>query len=227
MRCDEMTDRLDAFVDGDLPAEEAAEVQRHLEGCLACRTQLEQLSELLRRAAALPAEEQPPRDLWPQISARLSTEGSDVVRFPSPVRRYVWTWMAAAAAVVLAIASAFLMRQTSIDAGSPTIADTHRQTAAESAVVRAAYRDVEADLDRVRADLRAVLQSRRSEISPATMEIVNQNLKVIDEAIANIAEALEQEPENPELNRLLLAAYQREVKLLKQVARMPAGAELG
>ena len=55
------------------------------------------------------------------------------------------------------------------------------------------------------------------------MEIVRRNLEVIDAAIAELQAALEDDPGNGELTRMLLATYQRKIELLEQAARSTEG----
>ena len=61
------------------------------------------------------------------------------------------------------------------------------------------------------------------DLSPETMEIVRRNLEVIDAAIAELQAALERDPGNGELTRMLLATYQRKIDLLEQAARSGEG----
>ena len=75
----------------------------------------------------------------------------------------------------------------------------------------------EAQLLAASQDLLAGLESQ--DLSPETMEIVRRNLEVIDAAIAELHAALERDPGNGELTRLLLATYQRKIDLLEQAAR--------
>ncbi|HUP19296.1 MAG TPA: hypothetical protein VM778_05005, partial [Gemmatimonadota bacterium] len=56
-------------------------------------------------------------------------------------------------------------------------------------------------------------------LAPETMAIVRRNLEVIDAAIAELRAALERDPGNGELTRMLLATYQRKIELLEQAAR--------
>jgi hypothetical protein len=86
----------------------------------------------------------------------------------------------------------------------------------------AAYGSIKAEMENVRAQLLEVMQARGDEISPATQEVVLDNLKLIDDAIARIVSALEEDPNSPELNRLLLAAYESELGILRQISRLPA-----
>lgn len=54
MRCDQIEPRLDAFLDGELTAEEIAVLQSHLDGCPTCRRETESRRELRRAFAARP-----------------------------------------------------------------------------------------------------------------------------------------------------------------------------
>jgi len=69
---DRFTDRLSDYLDEDLAASEAREVEQHLETCAACRATLEELRLVVSHARALPASV-PVADLWPAIAARLDT----------------------------------------------------------------------------------------------------------------------------------------------------------
>ncbi len=68
-----------------------------------------------------------------------------------------------------------------------------------------------------RNELRAWLEQNRESLPPETLERIEANLQVIDESVDEIHTALEKNPESPELNRLLLATYRREVQLLQRV----------
>ena len=72
-------------------------------------------------------------------------------------------------------------------------------------------------LMQVREDLLRSIGQRRGELDPRTQELVDRNLEVIDQAITEIYEALEQDPENRELELLLASTYQHEVEFLKQL----------
>src|SRR5690606_3164317 len=66
-----VTHLLPDYVDDLLAPAERAAVEAHLDGCPACRTELEASRRLLADLAALPREVAPPRDLWDGIAARL------------------------------------------------------------------------------------------------------------------------------------------------------------
>lgn len=110
-------ERLGAFVDGELQADQAEAVRRHLTTCPTCRSEAEVLARagaLLREAVA--AEPSPdPEAVWQAVRRRLQAEMPAGDPVPSRRRRAPLTWLAwprsvawAAAAVLLATGLALL-----------------------------------------------------------------------------------------------------------------------
>jgi len=73
---DALREGLHALLDDELPAAERARLGRHLAACGACRQELADLRALKKRAAQLPEEVAPSRDLWPAIVARIVAGGA-------------------------------------------------------------------------------------------------------------------------------------------------------
>jgi hypothetical protein len=71
MNCEKMENRLHDYVDGVLAPGERHEVERHLKACMNCRQELRFLQALRQQVARLPQSLEPPRDLWPEIAARI------------------------------------------------------------------------------------------------------------------------------------------------------------
>jgi anti-sigma factor RsiW len=89
--CEQVRERLSAWLDGELEARERREAAAHLESCPGCRAELALLSRL---DAALGTLEAPlPSRLPEKVLARLR-----------PRRRYWWQSLAMAASLVLGIA---------------------------------------------------------------------------------------------------------------------------
>ncbi|HJR52904.1 MAG TPA: zf-HC2 domain-containing protein [Gemmatimonadota bacterium] len=204
MTCEEVRGRLDDWVEGKLGGREAESVAAHVAGCDACRAEARALEELLGAAAGLPREIRPPQDLWDGIDARLADE-PEPGAFPLTSRRLpraglpAWALIAAALALVLVTAAV-----TSI------LTRSHDAPIGEEARFLAASQELLAGLE-------------AQDLSPETMEIVRRNLEVIDAAIAELQLALERDPGNGELTRMLLATYQRKIELLEQAARSGEG----
>jgi len=90
MAGDGVRERLSAYLDGELTAEERREVAAHLEGCEECRRELALLKRL---DAALGSLDAP-------APARLAERVLDRLQ---PRRRYVWQSLALAASLILGI----------------------------------------------------------------------------------------------------------------------------
>ncbi len=63
---------LQDYLDGALTPAERQSVEAHLPTCPACRAEHEALASVMVAVGALPRSVEPPRDLWPEIEARLS-----------------------------------------------------------------------------------------------------------------------------------------------------------
>ena len=224
MRCDEVRNRLDGYLDGLLAATERAAVAGHLEGCPACRSDERALRRVVDGARALPREVAPARDLWPAIERRIAAGTVREGRFgwwagDAPAGRRL---LAAAAVLVAAlgvVVGLLVVRETRRGPASPGAAEPG---SVSLALAPAAEQDAAADFVRARAELRAALEARRGDLSPATREVVDRNLAVIEQAAAEIEAAVENDPGNQHLRGLLLAVYRQEIELLLRAAKLPA-----
>jgi hypothetical protein len=101
-------ERLSAYLDGELPAGERAEVAAHLAACPECAAFLAALSAVDEAAGALPAEA--PEGYFEAFPARVRSR-LEAPRVASPGRRVpAWTW-AAAAALLLGVLTPLTLRQ--------------------------------------------------------------------------------------------------------------------
>jgi len=95
MTCHEVSATIDAYLDGELSADDEATVSRHVETCGSCRKQLDE-----RKALSLLLRRMPYYDAPSQVQAKVSRVHSSL-----STRRRVQTWMAAAAVIALAVGS--------------------------------------------------------------------------------------------------------------------------
>jgi len=217
MTCDEAKDRLDDYIDGTLDEAEFQEVELHLAACAACGEEEKRLRFVVAQAAALPAEMRPPRDLWPGIADRIAAARA------RPVSRVVprgWgsaTWLAAAAAVVLALGA------TLARVWSPAA----RQGAAGTGVVQEAawttdpaLLATEREYARATAQLMAALDARKAGLPPETMAAVERDMSTIDAALRQVRTALRQDPGNAQLSHMLASTHQKKVDALQRVVRL-------
>jgi hypothetical protein len=235
MRCQEVLSQLDDYVAGTLAPREAGQVSAHLEGCEACRREEWGLRSLLHEAAALPHSIEPARDLWAGIAARLGEQegpGEEASSFP-PVsgRGPAWrsrVWLAAAAAVLLVAALGIVWR--AVAPGGPAgpeggsravvpVAAVPAPAPEPGAAVPAGTAAAEVAFRQAKGEIRALVNDLSKNLSPKTVQEIDRNLRLIDEAVREIQEALERDPGNRELRKILVATRHREVAMLQQVVQ--------
>ncbi len=232
--------RLDDWIDGLLAPAHAAEVAQHLEQCADCRRDAEALRALLRGAAALPPALEPARDLWDGIAVRLRDDGVTTREqpgrtAPSPAstggnlprkataRRdfrpgWAWSgWLAAAACLALLL----VMRAPDRDAGrAAPRANAAAPTApvATDLLLAATLRDLESGSSQAQDEYLAALRGVESDSvdSAADGAGILRGLRTIDAALAETRAALENEPGNPLLTRLLVSGYAGRIDLLRR-----------
>ena len=137
------------YLDGALTPAERQAVEAHLHGCTACRAEKEALASMRIAVDALPKSLDPPRDLWPEIEARLAPplledavadlerrRNGRTDRLPvepkARLRRFrTWHAVALAASVVIVIAMVWLISPLGAPAwqvarleGTPRIGET-------------------------------------------------------------------------------------------------------
>lgn len=221
MTCDEMEDRLNEYLDGELPGTERQEVDRHLAGCPGCRETLRGLRSIRDGAGTLPRHLEPPRDLWPGIrsalrAGKLPRRGMDrrLARWPR------WAELAVAAALIVISGgvTALFLRSRPVapetgPGGAPVLT-------AEATL--ASFRDAESEYLKATEDLRRALRERRDELSPETLAVVEENLRVIERAIREAWEALEKDPGQLRGGHVVTSLYRKQIELLQQAVRLPA-----
>lgn len=221
MKCEEAQERLDDYVDGTLPEAVFQEVELHIAGCSACRADETALRELLARAGNLPREMQPPRDLWSGIRERIDPAGrlAPRMRPERPSARW-WTFgfLAAAAVVVVALVS------TWTNVGGPGTSQPAGGTGVAQPVgagdAGAPMHQAETEYMRATGQLMEALNARRGSLSPETQAAVGKNLQAIDEALRELREALEKDPGNRQLSKMLASTQQKKLNLLLRLIRL-------
>ncbi|HEX7937445.1 MAG TPA: zf-HC2 domain-containing protein [Gemmatimonadaceae bacterium] len=194
---------LSAFADGDLNAVHAQRVERHLSQCAECSARIQRIRRLVAAVATLPRDVAPPPDALDAIRRRVTSPNARAPRW--------WHngWLAAAAAVVLVVGTATVMRFATGPAtrGDPTSA---------RAGVTPAILAVEKNYAPTLAELRATFDAQRASLSPATVRTLDHSLAVIDSAIAEARAALAADPASAAISEMLSGYYQRKVDFLKR-----------
>jgi anti-sigma factor RsiW len=248
--CDLMCERLAAYIEGDLPAAEQAEAERHLAECATCAEALVELRAIAAEAARLPLLT-PSRDLWAGIEARIGTPVTrlDAVRTSvrrAPRRQWLFA-LAAGALIAVSAGTTYLITTHSSGTGSQPVSvartvapRTDSQSAAAPAPaagqqsaptpvspsnvsLASRKKNVSATrvYDREIAMLDSVVHTRRGSLDPKTVQIIEQNLRIIDSAIAESRAALARDPKSPLLTNRLDNVLGSKVELLRTVAFLP------
>jgi tetratricopeptide (TPR) repeat protein len=217
MKCDEVRELLDDYVDGELHGGERDSVARHLLECAACREEERSLLSLLAGAAALPRELPPARELWPGVRERLRPS---LLAFPQTLPPFRPMTLAAAAALLVALSSAVTWRVArapeaplAASAGAPLASLVAYTLGAE-------LLEAEREYARATSELLAAIQARRDSFAPETLVAVEQNMRAIDDALKSLREALASDPGNDELTQLLASTHKRKVDTLRRVVRL-------
>jgi anti-sigma factor RsiW len=224
---DPWTDRLSAYIDGELATRERDELEAHLAGCGDCRAIVADLRAVVAQAASLPARE-PAADLWPAIRDRI---GGDVRVIPltqarpaSRDRRLAVSipQLAAAAAIVAFLSGGAVwlaLRAGPTEQAFAVDADLTMSGEPAAAVSFAGTREFDAAI----AQLESQLDEARAQLDPSTVAIVEHNLDVIDAAIAEARRALADDPANPYLNRHLDNTLMTKIEVLRRATGIGRG----
>lgn len=137
----------------------------------------------------LPHDIKPERDLWPAISARISTKPQRV--------RPLWSYGLAAGVLLAAFGSLFWYTAAHQAAQAPVLAESSSDAYLNA---RASYAEY-------------TVQSAPN-LSPKTRAVILKNLKVIEGSMQQIQQALKEDPNNTRLRSLLYDLYQNEAALM-------------
>lgn len=225
-RHDEWTERLSAFLSGDLDPATRSLVERHLAECARCTealAELEQVVTLAREAAEL----EPSRDVWPGIADAIGSipagAQAEVIELPTAREgatavRISRARLAAAAALLVFVSGGGGWWMASSRAEPATQPGTNAGLDVLS--VAAGDDDAPPDLAAELRVLEGVVASARETLDPATVLVLERSLATIESAIADSREALASDPGNAFLREHLDRMYRRKLIYLQDVVRM-------
>lgn len=193
-------------------------------------------AELAHRVAELPREIDPPRDLWPEIAARLEPRHETLGQVV-PFRRRAARVVAAVVPASPAHAVAALLWMSlggvlawwvlgGIVGPAPGVPDPRGApglavpAAMPSETVSAGAGGAEMQYLRAKEELFLLALEARAErdrFSPEAWEVVRRNLEILDVAIGDLRDALRQDPGNAELEARLLESHRRGLALLRRL----------
>lgn len=212
---------LSEYVDRTLGRDQHAQVARHLETCEACRRLVDDLREITRAAAALdPAI--PPARLWTRIEREIRSEGAPPAerrRGKAQVLAASWTWLAAAAVLVLAVFIGVRFRpSTSPDPGAAVDAAAADAAAAEA--VEAELKLAETHYQNAISGLERIASTEKATLDAATASTLQKNLAVINQAIDESRAAVRAEPASQQAQHSLIENFKTKLALLQDTVAL-------
>lgn len=210
------------YVDGALPPHDAAEVERHLAACHACRTLVDDLREIARTATKLEPRD-PPARAWMRIERAIKLENEERPRTPATAwrGRAKWAWLAAAAVLVLGtVVGLKLGPRGAVPAArpgatTPPAASSEAAQGVEAELQAAEHHYVEA-INR----LEQIRKNEQGALDPNTAATLQKNFAVIDQAISESRAALRNEPSSVPAQQSLIDNFKTKIELLQDTVAL-------
>jgi len=212
MKCSKAQRLISDHVDNLLETGQARDLKRHIQGCPACRDLLIDMGSIVNNAKELEPV-LPSEDLWPAVKKQVFKENRNgrlrvkgiFQDFFIRSRRPAFALSTLMAVIILITLIYYIVPRFGIVKNDPErnamihfrMAEKHYQSAIES-------------LDRA-------IEARAVELSPELDAVFKKNLEIIDDSIRICKAAVEQHPENPEANKLLLVCYRKKIELLNEI----------
>lgn len=181
----------------------------------------EQAQDRLDREIQGLARDVPPeRDLWPTIAVGLDEQ------MPRTGASY-WRWAGLAAAICAGLLFPFLLREAPVVEGPVPMATSPSSTVPPAGAPVQTHLRLRAaavtgfqpgpEYETAREELLGLLEERLDGLAPEEREIVVRNIEAIRSALEQIDQALQQSPDDPLLQELLLKTYQTELDVMARV----------
>jgi anti-sigma factor RsiW len=224
MNCTEYRDVIAEFVDGSLDPARQRALERHVEGCEACRALVADLKTIQAAAFTLDRVELPPH-LWPAIRARVADQprrsSGRLLALPQ-TRTALGIWIAAAAALLLATTvGIYPLLRSAASHTAQSAAGSEPQSASDMvASVQSELAAAEAHYDKAIQGLEQIAKSESGALDPQVAAVLQKNLQVIDQAIGESRAALDAQPASADAQESLFDAMRSKVALLQQTVEL-------
>jgi hypothetical protein len=209
-----------------LDAAGRAEVERHLASCEECRALVADLREIRRAARSLDLRE-PPVRAWGRIERAIRLEGEHSAEQTSRLQgllrsKATWTWMAAAAVLVLAVVTGlrYTPRSATTGATATTQGNAANVQAGDAAQVEAELRQAAEHYENAIKGLETIANAEKGELDPRTAATLQKNLSVIDQAISESRAALRAEPTSEPAQQSLIDSFKTKMALLQDTVAL-------
>jgi anti-sigma factor RsiW len=207
-------DRLSDLLDGDLTAAERAVVEEHVRECPSCAAVLEDLRRVRELARSLERTPPPPA-AWERIARR--TVRAEKTRSGTRWLHAPWVGFAAAACLMLAVLTAYVVRRSAQPPPAQTQAAAAPATPPAHTVnsVEAELRLAETHYENAINGLEQLARDRQQLLDPQVAAALQKNLQVIDLAIDESRAALRAQPASEPAQQSLFDAFRTKIALLQ------------
>jgi anti-sigma factor RsiW len=222
MKCLDYSEAIAEFVDGALDLAQQRELERHVEGCAACRSLVADLKTIQAAAFTLDRRELPAH-LLPALKARLANEPLPAARgrllaFPTS-RAALVAWIAAAAALLVITTAGIwsviqspvrpAIDQAQADAVDPTVESLQAELLAAAK-----------HTENVIQQLEQLAKSDNGTLDQQIVAVIQKGMQEIDQSIDEKRAALQSEPGSADLQEGLFDALRSKVALLQQTVEL-------
>lgn len=206
-----MDDRelLSRYLEGEAGDDERRTIEARLAADAAFAAELAALRQLVDAASALRGEVEPPPAVWSGVLARIGAAELPATADTAMRGRSARPLLAAAVAL-LVLAGGFLLGRHAPGRPAPGVASV--PAAVPAGPSEREWSDAQ----------QALFAARQADGSGADDEVLRDNLAIIDRAVQRLHAALEEDPSNTSLQRLLNAEYRRRSALLRRAAQDPS-----
>jgi hypothetical protein len=212
------------LLEGGVDDARRAALEAHAASCDACRALAADVRRIAQTAATL-ERHAPPRDGWTRLAQRLSNEPgfADAAKRRAPgatpiVRlSHQWTWLAVAAALIMAVGVTLVFFKRGLDT-APRTPPALASNAPPSRLVESIESELQQAADHYEKAIAALEQVANQSDSPLDAEVtatLRKELGVIDKAIDDSRTALRSQPESQLAQESLFEAFRRKVSLLQ------------
>jgi anti-sigma factor RsiW len=224
MNCSDFSDAIAELVDGALDPARQRALERHAEGCEACRALVADLRSIQAAAFTLDRIELPPH-VWADVRAAVDAEPAPTARgrvLAWPRTRTAWAaWAAAAALVIATTIGIYSVRPSTtvhdndqaVDAAAPDPADV-------VASVQVELQAAEEHYNKAIQGLEQIARSDSGALEPEVAAVLQKNLQVIDQAIGESRVALQTQPASSDAQESLFDAMRSKIALLQQTVEL-------
>ena len=167
------------------------------------------LDEMCRE---MPLAVEPRRDLWPGIAARL--EGDQAPMAAAPRVEKLWPFAAGIAASALLALMTVLIARNVVQSPPPEARNV------EPAPILVVMPQWIPEVRRTRNVYQREFLAGLSRLAPDTRALVEHDLAEIQQSMTDIQAALETDPDNVTLHRLLAMTYQQELHLVTTIGAL-------